>query len=147
MRDLLLEKSANILKDTSIEPPSDATNGTFEVNIDPEHYRTIQEQLNSMTSGQGLLEILHQAVAASSNVSKGREDDEDDKQLKGSANDESTAQTVETNREKLLKKKERAIPLPEVEGIDEELPEGEVIGMVKNKGKVRSIPWYRLIYC
>lgn len=144
MREFLLEKSANIIKDTSVEPSTDAVNGTLEVNIDPEHYRAIQEQLNSMTNGQGLLEILHQSIAASAttqSTSGSLRVDEDESQLKVSANegDINPTEVTETNREKLLKKKEKAVLPPEAEGAGEVFDDNEVIGMVKNKGKVRDV--------
>lgn len=67
MREFLLQKSATILKDTSIEESSNNNDnnnntqqsvGTFEVSIDPEHYRSIQEYVDQISQGNSILYIF-----------------------------------------------------------------------------------------
>jgi hypothetical protein len=155
MREFLSQKSANIIKDTALDSsqdPSLANNsmGTFEVTIDPEHYRAIQEQLNLITNGNGLLEILHQSslTATTSQQSKATKDDEEETAMTtvAAAEEEEETNSVKlsssavSNREKSSKKKERGALLPELEGAVEGIDEGEVIGIAsKSKGKVRDL--------
>jgi hypothetical protein len=177
MRDFLTQKAATFHKDTALEttlssaetdtsdsltPPASLI-GVFEVTIDPEHFRLIQEQLNLLTSGNGLLEILHQSSVSNSNVNvhhaalrASHRDEEGDSlaQTGQDAGSEGGADgTAEESlkvsggpKEKASKKKGKSSRLPPGPGPveDEEEPaltrlsddEGEVLGLARNKGKV-----------
>ena len=144
MRDFLSQKSANIIKESSQDPSSANSMGIFEVTIDPEHYRAIQEQLNLITNGNGLLEILHQSslpTITSQPPKVLREGEEENTALEEelqSSTKPSSSSVVP--REKTLKKREKISLLPELEN-REGGDDDEVIAMIasKSKGKVRSL--------
>lgn len=146
MRDFLSQKSANIIKESSQDPSSANSMGIFEVTIDPEHYRAIQEHLNLITNGNGLLEILHQSSLATtpSQPPKVPKDGEEENAVLEEEVQSSTKPSSSSvvPREKTLKKREKISMLPELdlrEGDDD-----EVIAMIasKSKGKVRSLSQY-----
>jgi hypothetical protein len=152
MREFLSQKSANILKDTARESSQDSSTnnspGTFEVTIDPEHYRAIQEQLNLITNGNGLLEILHQSSLATTSqaprvLRDGEEETAVPEEEEGKSSTKISSLSSASNREKSLKKKEKISLLPELEGSAEVVgdDEEEVIGMIasKSKGKVSHL--------
>jgi hypothetical protein len=131
----------------------------FEVTIDPEHYRAIQEQLNLLTTGHGLLEILHQSSLSNATIlhtrALHRDEEEEGNSLAQSGQDggseggegrgaEDSRKVSGGAKDKASRKKGKSNRLPpglEEEGEDAGRPlvedeEVEVYGLARSKGKV-----------